>query len=70
MTAERQQYRWVTARARLFEPPACGAPLFVQSGVSELLRQPGGLTAQTGSRLAFLMHFLRFLAFALPLNFF
>jgi hypothetical protein len=37
---------------------------------SALLQQPAGPSAQMGSRLALLMHFLRFLAFALPLNFF
>ena len=31
--------------------------------------EAAGLSVQTGSSLAFLMHFLRFLAFALPLNF-
>ena len=35
-----------------------------------LLHQLGGPSAQRGSSLALLTHFWRFLAFALPLNFF
>ena len=40
---------------------------FSSKAATPTARRP---VSSAGSRLAFLMHFLRFLAFALPLNFF